>query len=141
MRPCAHVPGDRADPNRCPNLTGHRSGLCDTHRALMHKQVDANRPNPSARGYDQAHRRDRRRAVTAGQTCQHPGCQRTDIHRDHIDGNPHNNHPDNIAWLCQSHHNAKTLTHDVERDELGRIRPKRRRQQTTKRPTIRSVGM
>jgi Rieske Fe-S protein len=141
MRPCAHVPGDRGDPTRCPHLTGHRSGLCDLHRSLMHQQIDANRPSPSARGYDRTHRADRRRAVAAGQTCQHPGCQRTDIHRDHIDGNPRNNRTDNIAWLCQSHHSAKTLTHDVERDSAGRIQRKNRRTNEPKRPTIRSVGM
>lgn len=137
QRACSHLPGDHGDPARCPRLTSHPSSLCDIHLAAQRARTDANRPSAHQRGYDGAHRADLHRAQAAGQRCQHNGCQRSDIHRDHVDGNPSNNHPANIAWLCQTHHSAKTLNHDIERDASGRILPKR---QQPKRSRIRSIG-
>ena len=141
-RPCSHLPGDHGDPARCPRLTQHQSGLCEVHLRAQRKRVDDNRPNAHQRGYDTAHRAASQAARDRGQRCQVEGCRRSDVHRDHVDGNPRNNDPDNIAWLCQTHHSAKTLSQDVERDERGRILPSRRRPDTPKRPsTIRAVDL
>jgi hypothetical protein len=116
-RPCA-TPG-------CPTLTPDRSGLCVKHLAERRAHTDANRPTSHARGYGTAHRAATVTAKARGQTCQVDSCGRADVHRDHIDGDPRNNATFNIQWLCRTHHSAKTLKHDVERDNLGRILPTR----------------
>jgi hypothetical protein len=139
LRPCSHIPGDRGDPARCPHLTADRTGLCDKHRAAMHAAIDARRPTASQRGYGASHQAARARDLKAGRTCAVDGCERSDkLNRDHADGNPRNNRPDNIQYLCPSHHSGKTLTRDVDRDEHGRILPKHReRRQPTRK--LRSV--
>lgn len=134
-RPCSHLPGDHDDPARCTRLTDHPSGLCTPHLAAQRARTDANRPSFHRRGYDSNHDQATAAAKARGQTCQHNGCHRTDVHRDHIDGNPANNHPTNIQWLCARHHGAKTLTNDVTRAPDGRILPKPNRRQHPERTT------
>jgi hypothetical protein len=138
-RPCRHLPGDHGDQARCPTLTRHHSGLCEQHLRAERARVDEQRPTAARRGYGTAHRAARARELRGGRVCAKPDCEETrSLHRDHIDGDPHNNHPSNIQYLCASHHSRKTLDKDVSRDARGRIERKREARAT--RTRVRSIG-
>ncbi len=106
---------------RCPATTDDPSGYCDTCRPTAQAQVkdqskryDDSRGTRSERGYDAAWYapggpRDKAMMATGGLCAdcldQGHGVKADEVH--HLDGDSHNNAPDNLRPLCQPCHDAR----------------------------------
>lgn len=104
---------------RCPELTDHPSGKCETHRLEAKRVSDAGRPSARARGYDAQHEADRDAYLHAHPICEDPeGCDQPSTVLDHVDGlgpnGPRGHDPSNWRALCATHHNRRTA-----RDQPG----------------------
>lgn len=114
-RPCAQ-PG-------CPAIATTR-GYCAEHarpvNAARHRALDERRGSAASRGYDHRWRGVRRWVLARRPRC--ADCARlgrvtlaTEVH--HLDGNPRNNHDDNLLSLCKPCHSRRTA---AERGGGGR---------------------
>lgn len=69
-------------------------------------------PHPAYRANPKSHRTGHRRCrelFPGNQTCSVVGCSRI-AERHHVDGNPLNNAPENVQFLCHKHHMAHPHT-------------------------------
>lgn len=113
-----HTPGKPCRYRGCAEVV-HGVPYCEEHARLVQRQVDANRPSPSKRGYGRRWRRLRDMYLS-----EHPLCQDPDgVHGsfppvatevDHILAKKLGGTDDweNLQALCKSCHSRKTARED-----------------------------
>lgn len=112
LHPCAK-PG-------CPNLTSDY--YCSEHTHLA-KRED-NRESAAKRGYD--HRWRKVRIVALGRDpicplCAAEGVIRVSEHVHHINRDPHDNRPENLLPMCETHHDQITMGNRRALELLERV--------------------
>lgn len=92
----------------CKRLVPAHQGYCDIHRPVLHREIDAARPSASARGYDRAWRQKREAFLREHPRCATCGEPATQV--DHVVplSGGGEDHPENYASRCASHHSRKT---------------------------------
>ena len=118
-------------PRRAPTYCRHpgcrvrvHNGYCDTHRPAQVDRTARERQRRRALPTNSAAWRRIRAAHLMAQPlcvmCEREGRITPATHVDHIDGDSHNNHPDNLQSLCASCHSRKTARQDGGFGNRGR---------------------
>ena len=97
-RPCRHA--------GCPELVAMPKRYCPSHASEENTNDVLRRGGSAERGYTDHWRKVRMATLRAHPVCSIPACGHaaTEVH--HLDGNPRNNHPDNLQALCKSCHSS-----------------------------------
>ena len=112
---------------QCPNVIRTKSNYCKEHQKKVGQDYEKSYRKPRPKRYSTRQWQNIRKIVlTTNPFCVDPFSQHKRYGEgprvlasevDHIDGNPENNHEDNLQSLCKSCHSRKTA---VENGRWGR---------------------